>query len=154
MTDPATSLEPAEAALHRQQRASSLRFLLGAAAAAIAIAWVATTSFDEQIYFVTVDEYVTRAGELANEEFRVKGNVVPGSYRLRQGTLDEHLFTLTSGGQTLDVFYRGAIPDTFSDEAEVVALGHIRGDAFVAEEVVAKCPSRYDEQVPTATAAN
>lgn len=138
----------------RARRGSNLRFLVAILGAATAVAWVATTSFDQQIYFHTVSELDGHRAEIGTTEFRVKGNVVAGSHRLREGTLDEHLFTLVEGGQTLEVFYRGALPDTFSDDAEVVALGRLRPEGdFVAEEVVAKCPSRYEEQPPTASAS-
>jgi cytochrome c-type biogenesis protein CcmE len=34
-------------------------------------------------------------------------------------------------------------PDTFKDEAEVVLHGTLAADGFHADQVVAKCPSKY-----------
>ncbi len=129
------------------------RFLVGTLVAVIAIVYVAMSSFDSEVFFLTVAEAAERAEEVGQQEFRVKGNVVAESHYMREGTLNEHMFTLQEGGHQLQVFFAGALPDTFSDEAEVVALGRMRVDGvFEAEDVVAKCPSRYEEQVPTASA--
>lgn len=148
--DPVSPAEHAAAA----RRASNIRFLVAAIVSASAIAWVATTSFDSQVYFLTVSELETRGDDVEGEEFRIKGNVVRDSHRIREGTLDEHLFTLVDAGKTLEVYYRGALPDTFSNDAEVVALGRLNeAGTFEAVEVVAKCPSRYESVPPTAAAA-
>lgn len=130
------------------------RFLAGTIVAAVAIVFVAMSAFDKEVYFLTVSEHAARAAEIGTQEFRIKGNVVEGSHYMREGTLSEHMFTLEDGGHEIQVFFAGALPDTFADEAEVVALGSMRDDGvFEAVDVVAKCPSRYEEQVPTASAA-
>ena len=36
------------------------------------------------------------------------------------------------------------VPDTFKDEAEVVATGHLDGDTLVVDHIMAKCPSKYE----------
>lgn len=135
-------------------RASNLRFVVATVLVVAAVAWLAFSSFEDEVYFYTVAEVAERAEELGDREFRVKGDVVRGTHLVREGTLDEHLFVLQAEGHTIEVFYDGVLPDTFSDEAEVVALGSLETSGrFVAVEVVAKCPSRYDEQPPTATTA-
>lgn len=50
-------------------------------------------------------------------------------------------------GQTVAVFYQGAMPDTFKDESDVVLTGTYKGEQFVATEVLAKCASRYEEKL-------
>jgi cytochrome c-type biogenesis protein CcmE len=44
------------------------------------------------------------------------------------------------------------VPDTFQDGAEVVLRGQLQSDGFhvVNNGVMAKCPSKYDEQKLTA----
>ncbi len=126
-------------------------FVLGIIAAVGVVGWVIISSFDSQIYYYTVAEASPKAEELLESTFRLKGNVRPGSHMVREGTLDQHRFTLIDGESALNVVYNGPLPDTFSDEAEVVALGHLNRDGeFVAEEVTAKCPSRYEGSAPTA----
>ena len=45
----------------------------------------------------------------------------------------------------MNVSFTGQPPDTFKDEAEVVAHGQLRSDGgFDANQVIAKCPSKYE----------
>lgn len=126
-------------------------FVLGMLAAAAVVAWIAISSFDQQIYYYTVAEAAPQVEEIGNRQFRLKGNVRPGSHLVREGTLDDHRFTLVEGTSSLDVVYMGPMPDTFSDDAEVVALGRFNDNGvFVATEITAKCPSRYEGNAPTA----
>lgn len=126
-------------------------FVLGMLAAAAVVAWIAISSFDSQIYYYTVAEAAPRAETLQGDQFRLKGNVRPGSHLVREGTLDDHRFTLVEGTSAMTVVYDGPLPDTFSDDAEVVALGRVNEDGiFVASEITAKCPSRYEGNAPTA----
>ncbi len=95
-------------------------------------------------YFLSVDEAV--AAELPeNRMVRIKGTVIPGTYKNPEGT-NEHRFSIESGGQrTMDIYYQGPIPDVFAEGREVVVEGH-RGDTgrLNATEVTAKCPSKYE----------
>lgn len=126
-------------------------FVLGMLTAAAVVAWIAISSFDSQIYYYTVAEAAPRAETLQGNQFRLKGNVRPGSHLVREGTLDDHRFTLVDGMSSMIVTYDGPMPDTFSDDAEVVALGRVNEDGvFVASEITAKCPSRYEGNAPTA----
>ena len=129
---------------------SNLSFVVAMVVAAAAVIGVAFTSFDSQVYFYTVAEAQAKAPEIGDDEFRIKGNVVRGSHFLKKGSLDIHHFQLVDADKVVEVVFEGPLPDTFTDEAEVVALGHMAApNLFVAEEVVAKCPSRYDAKAPT-----
>lgn len=127
-------------------------FLTAALVAAAAFIFVAINSFDQQIYYFTVSEATAAPDQVADQQFRLKGNVEPASHLIREGTLDEHRFVLLDKGESMSVHYRGPLPDTFDDNAEVVALGAVNGDGvFVAESITAKCPSRYEGDAPTAS---
>lgn len=129
---------------------SNLRFVVAMVVAAAAVSVVAFSSFDDQVYFYTVAEAQAKAPEIGDDEFRIKGNVVRGSHFLKKDSLDIHHFQLVEADKVVEVVFEGPLPDTFTDEAEVVALGHMEAPGlFVAEEVVAKCPSRYDAKAPT-----
>lgn len=135
--------------------ASNVRFLVGAVVAAAAVAYIAMSSFDNEVYFLTVAEVSEQYDEFGDREFRLKGNVVPGSHETLGDSLSHHRFALTEGGETMTVYFEGPLPDTFSDDAEVIALGQLIGEGeFEATEVVAKCPSRYEGEVPTAQLDN
>ena len=49
-------------------------------------------------------------------------------------------------GETMLVRYKGAKPDTFDDAYHVVAIGKYTGDAFAADKLLVKCPSKYEEE--------
>ena len=45
--------------------------------------------------------------------------------------------------QTMKVVYNKIVPDTFKDEAQVVVTGTYTNGVFSANEMLAKCPSKY-----------
>lgn len=55
-------------------------------------------------------------------------------------------FVLTDGVNDLPVSYSGVVPDTFDHAIEVVVEGKLdNGGTFAATNVLARCPSKYDE---------
>ena len=55
-------------------------------------------------------------------------------------------FVLTDGTNRLPVSYNGVVPDTFDRAVEVVAEGKLNSDgSFTASNLLAKCPSKYDD---------
>jgi len=49
----------------------------------------------------------------------------------------------------LDVVYEGVRPDLLKHEAQAIMTGSLGADGvFYAEELLLKCPSRYEEGVP------
>lgn len=133
----------------------NLPFLVLALATVATVVYLVSSSFDAQVYYYTVAEATANASDIGRDEFRLKGNVVPGSHRIDQTDLNRHYFELQADGQTATVMYDGPLPDTFVDDAEVVALGRMNAPgSFHAVEVVAKCPSRYEAQPPTASLAS
>jgi len=73
--------------------------------------------------------------------------VVPGSYDRGEGEL-VHLFTvhdIEHSEVTFPVVYDGVLPDTFTDEIEVVLEGRFGEDGvFQAKTLLTKCGSRYE----------
>ena len=43
----------------------------------------------------------------------------------------------------MPVEYRGVIPGNFDQAVSVVAIGRYQGDHFEAEQLLVKCPSKY-----------
>ena len=57
-------------------------------------------------------------------------------------------------GQVLTAYFTGAAPDAFFQPgAEVVMTGHLTDRGFVATDMSAKCPSKYEVKPPTPGAA-
>jgi cytochrome c-type biogenesis protein CcmE len=49
-------------------------------------------------------------------------------------------------GKEQQVDYNQPIPADFTRSEKVVVIGHYNGDAFKAEKILLKCPSKYQEQ--------
>ena len=71
----------------------------------------------------------------------------------RRDSLD-YRFDVASKGQIVRANYRGIVPDTFKDDAEVVLKVVLTPQGFEVESngVMAKCPSKYEAKPGTARA--
>ncbi len=98
-------------------------------------------------YYGNVGDYLhASSADAPSGDLRVHGFVVAGSIekRMREGHVD---FRIADAGdaRALAVSYQGIdVPDLFGDGAEVVVEGHMEGDLFLAQRVLAKCPSKYE----------
>ena len=100
---------------------------------------------DTMVYYLTVDELVERTPSVYEQRVRVSGTVVPGSIRKEvDGGLE---FKITDGKETIDVNYRGIIPDIFRDNVEAVVEGAYTPErVFQADVLLAKCPTKYESE--------
>jgi cytochrome c-type biogenesis protein CcmE len=56
------------------------------------------------------------------------------------------LFTIVDkSGDPLQVAYHGIMPGNFEQAVQVVAKGTYEGNRFAADELLVKCPSKYQE---------
>lgn len=105
-----------------------------------------TTLPDSFQYYVTVSELKTDPEKYQNTEIKLAGQVVPET-TIHDTNKGEWRFDVFHEDQVISVFYKGPMPDTFNDEAEVVLTGTYLSNEFVATHVLAKCASRYEEQL-------
>ena len=49
-------------------------------------------------------------------------------------------------GETMLVRYKGIKPDNFDEAYHIVAIGKYTGDAFAADKLLIKCPSKYEAE--------
>ena len=115
-------------------------------AAAIATALVAMALQRNVAYLYTPSE-VTRgtAGEAVTSgqaRFRLGGMVAADSFTRAPGSMEAH-FDVDDGDARLPVVYTGILPDLFRENQAVIATGRMRGDVFVAEDVLAKHDETY-----------
>lgn len=136
----------------RSAERPSWAFWIGLAVLLVATGYVITSSMKNTVHYYDVDQVVgdeTKVGQA----MRLRGLVVDGSHRVREGTLDEHLFLLGLNQRAMTVLFEGALPDQFQDRANVIATGVMTSpDTFEAESLTAQCPSRYENAAPTAQA--
>jgi cytochrome c-type biogenesis protein CcmE len=77
-----------------------------------------------------------------DRRFRLAGMVEKGSVDKTPGTLDVN-FLVTDFRHTLRVRYSGILPDLFRDGQGVIAHGRMKGDTFIADEILAKHDEKY-----------
>ena len=102
-----------------------------------------TTMAEGTEYYKHVDEVMTQPDQWYGKKLQLHGFVVPDSIMKKPNSLD-YWFQVQSNGQTVSATYTGVVPDTFKDGAEVVLTGKLSPDGFHADQVTAKCPSKYD----------
>lgn len=105
-----------------------------------------TLSEDTQ-YYKHVDEVMTDPAAWQGKRLQLHGFVVANSI-LRKRDSPDYRFQIENNGKTVHARYTGIVPDTFKDRSEVVVKGRLGPDGFVVEKdgVMAKCPSKYEEQ--------
>ena len=74
-------------------------------------------------------------GILADKEYVIRKDEQYLSFRLK----DSH-------DEVLPVEYRGVIPGNFDQATSIVAIGRYRDGTFVADQLLVKCPSKYQAE--------
>jgi len=135
------------------------RFMVGLVGVAAVVTYLIWTGVSEtMVYYLTPVELMTKVEtdpSFRDVGVKVSGQVVKGSYTQgRAGESSEgqgalvHTFVvhdLADPSVTFPVEFRDAMPDTFTDEVEVVMEGRLRHDGvFEATTLLTKCGSRYE----------
>ncbi|CUX82537.1 MAG: cytochrome c-type biogenesis protein CcmE [Roseibaca calidilacus] len=115
----------------------------------IAVAAVALTlstaligyAMRDGINFFRSPSQVVEAPPPATEVFRIGGLVEPGS--IVRGQSDTVRFRVTDGPASVEVTYRGILPDLFSENEGMVGTGRFVNGVFEASEILAKHDETY-----------
>jgi len=112
-----------------------------------------TTLGESMQYYKYVDEVMASPQSWQGKKLQVHGYVVTESIKRKPDAL-EYKFDVQRNGQVLTAYFNGAAPDAFFQPgAEVVMTGQLTDQGFVATEMSAKCPSKYEVTPPTPGAA-
>jgi cytochrome c-type biogenesis protein CcmE len=153
------------------------KFLVGAVLIIAAIIYLVVTSLQSTAqYFYTIDEIQARGAALVGKNLRASGAVLGDTI-----TYDPKTLTITfevahvsndmadveaAGGlaqalheavtnpnaNRMTVVYVGPKPDLLQNEAQAIVTGKIGEDGvFYADELLLKCPTRYEEAGPGQT---
>ena len=139
--------------------------------AVVFLIWSSTAANAE--YFLTIDELNAKGSGVVDKNLRVSGAVIgdsiqydPQSLTLSfdvahvpadnlaiesEGGLAEvlHQAVMDPSRSRMKVVYVGPKPDLLRNEAQAIMTGHMGEDGvFYAEELLLKCPTRYEEAVP------
>jgi len=125
---------------------SNAKYWIGALLVVGALGYLALSGARENmVNYLTIPEVKAASAADYATGVRVTGRVKPGS--INPAAAREVVFTVAGEGDTLRARYRGVVPDTFKDGADVVLEGRLNGRGeFEASTLLAKCPSKYEAQ--------
>jgi cytochrome c-type biogenesis protein CcmE len=151
-----------------------MKFIAGGLLIVAAVVYLIVSSTQASAqYFLTIEELATKGSSVENRELRISGAVIgdsiqydpqtltlkfivadiPGDNQVieEQGGLAAvlHQAVIDPNRRRLEVVYIGPKPDLLRDEAQAIMTGKIGPDGvFQAEELLLKCPTKYEEAVP------
>jgi cytochrome c-type biogenesis protein CcmE len=126
------------------------KFIFGGAIIVLAVGYLIVSSVGgSTAYYLTVEE--VKAKGPSERTVRVAGNVIGETIEWNVKELMLR-FNITDASGSLAVIYHGPRPDMLKDDAEAIVEGrYIEGGSFDANNLLLKCPSKY-EGAATATA--
>jgi cytochrome c-type biogenesis protein CcmE len=157
-----------------------IKFILGGVLILAAVVYLIASSTQASAqYFLTVDELNAKGGNVVNKDVRVSGAIigdtisydaqtltlkftvahVPGDNAEieKEGGLAEvlHQAVIDPTRSKMEVVYVGVKPDLMRNEAQAIMTGHLGADGvFYADELLLKCPTKYEEAVPEQAQGN
>jgi cytochrome c-type biogenesis protein CcmE len=150
------------------------KFLVGGLLIVAAVIFlIVTTLRSSAQFFLTVDEATAQSAEIVGRNLRVSGAVLgdtieydPQTFTIRfeiahiagsnreissEGGLAEALYRAVNNPNAarMTVLYHGVKPDLLQHEAQAIVTGRMGDDGiFYADELLLKCPTRYEEAIP------
>ncbi|THF88665.1 cytochrome c maturation protein CcmE [Deinococcus sp. KSM4-11] len=126
----------------RRRRRSPLPVVLGVVALVGLTGFIAFGNLGKSLeYFVTPTEYAQQRAQLEGRPLRIGGLVQHVKYDPQTLQL---AFTVTDGGASVPVTYKGAVSDLFKEDQGVVVRGIFQGDTFHASELIVKHSEEYN----------
>jgi cytochrome c-type biogenesis protein CcmE len=112
-----------------------------AVGAVLVVAFLAygTTSFKSNLTPYVSFEEASRSGK----RVQVAGGLVENSTEYLDSTEELQFAMVDEEGNTLTVHYNGVKPGNFEEAVQIVAVGTYQQGVFKAEQLLVKCPSKY-----------
>ena len=155
-------------------KSSKRKFIIGGLVILSAVVYLfASSTVAGAQYFFTVDELNARGEAAVGKPLRISGAVLGESVDYDAETLtlsftvvhmpadndlvnDEgglaaalHAAVEDQSRARMNVVYVGVKPDLLRHEAQAILTGRIADDGvFYADELLLKCPTRYEEEIP------
>ena len=143
-----------------------VQIAIGAIAVALLLGWYGLTTMEANStfrYYQTLEEFRAAGSAVTDQSLRIHAYVVAGSIerdlpakQVRFAVQNDPPHAARAQGDTattLPILFRSLeTPDLFKDGAEVVVEGKLDGQGsdtlFLADNVMAKCPSKFQAQLP------
>jgi len=159
---------------HTRAAGGRAKFIIGGLLIAAAVIYlIVSTMQSTSQYFLTVEELLGKGASIVGRDVRVSGAVLGESIDYNSDTLtlkftvantpgdqkvvDEqgglaavlHAAVTDPSAPRLQVVYNGVMPDLMRNEAQAIMTGKMGEDGvFYAEELLLKCPTKYEDAVP------
>ncbi|MCB0118878.1 MAG: cytochrome c maturation protein CcmE [Anaerolineales bacterium] len=156
------------------------KFLIGGALILAAVVYlIASSTSASAEYFMTVDELNQEGASAVNKSVRLSGAVIGDTIQYDSANLmltfevahvpgdnNEieaegglaavlHAAVIDPSRSRIKVSYEGVMPDLLRNEAQAIMTGKLGDDGvFHAEELLLKCPTKYEEAVPDQVTSN
>lgn len=156
------------------------KFMIGGLLILAAVVYlIASSTRASAEYFMTVNELKAEGAAAVNKSVRLSGAVLGDTIQYDASTLtltfevahvpgDNNEIEALGGLAAVlhnaasdpslarvKVAYEGVMPDLLRNEAQAIMTGKLGGDSvFHAEELLLKCPTKYEEAVPGQSASN
>ena len=154
--------------------AGRMKFLVGGLLIVAAIVYLIISSTQASAqYFMTIGELESKGASVQGRDLRISGAVIGESIRYDPESLELsfmiadipgdnanieaqgglavvlHEAAIDPNRPRLQVIYSGPKPDLLRNEAQAIVTGNIGEDGiFFANELLLKCPTKYEESVP------
>lgn len=153
--------------------AGRAKFTIGGLILLAAVAFLIVSNLtSQQEYFMTVDELTARQSELVGRSIRISGAVIGDTIQYDGKTLSFEIVHIPDSAADIEdegglaevlhaavinpnatrikvVMYDEPMPDLLQNEAQAIITGTLGEDGmFYADELLLKCPTRYEEAVP------
>jgi len=120
------------------------RYIIGSIIIVVFFIWGANAFLKTTIRYVSIDE-----ARRSQKTVQVMGKIDPENINYNTGN-SQLEFTIydpeapdKEHAKRMKVVYNGVIPANFDQATSVVLKGKSEGDTFVAEQMLVKCPSKY-----------
>lgn len=126
-------------------------YIIAIAVIAAAIVIIVSTAGDASTY-VTFDEAYQLASNGSSKSIHVVGELKKDGageiVGLEPGAdkVSFNFLMVDDNGKEQKVFYNEPMPPDFTRSEKVVVIGHYQQDLFIADKILLKCPSKYQEQ--------
>ena len=149
------------------------RFLVGALMLGSSIFYAQSSSSNLPEYFMTVSEVLALKDKTVDRQIRISGAVIGESIEFDEtsGQLSFIIADVPADYETVEqqgglaivlenavndpnraqiqIIYVGEKPELLRNMAQAIITGELHSDGiFYADEILLKCPSRYEEAVP------
>lgn len=151
-----------------------MKFIVGGLLVIAAVVYLIVSSTQASAqYFLTVHELISKGDAVVGRSVRISGAVIGDSIQYdaqnlkltftvadipgdnaeieKMGGLATvlHEAVMDPNRQRVTIVYNGPMPDLLRNEAQAIVTGKLGEDGvFYAEELLLKCPTKYEEAVP------